>query len=101
MQSFTGISRNTESTSHMLSLTERDWEFQNNALWDTHKHTLLRHLAMQILYTQPSAVSQPSRLLYQPYIASIGFASPAIRLIFEPQPNAVGSRQEVTRLIGE
>ena len=36
MQYFTGISKNTQSKSHTLSLTERIWEFQNNALWDTH-----------------------------------------------------------------
>ena len=32
------ISRNTQSKSYMLSLTECVWEFQNNALWDTHKY---------------------------------------------------------------
>ena len=36
MQYFTGISRNTQSKSYMLPLTECDWDFQNNALWDTH-----------------------------------------------------------------
>ena len=35
MQFFTGISRNTQSKSDMLSLTECVWEFRNNALWDT------------------------------------------------------------------
>ena len=35
MQLITGISRNTQSKSYMLSLTECDWEFRNNALWDT------------------------------------------------------------------
>ena len=35
MQYFTGISRNTQSKSYMLSLTECVWKFQNNALWDT------------------------------------------------------------------
>ena len=41
MQFFTGISRNTQLTAYacyMLSLTECIWEFQNNALWDTHYH---------------------------------------------------------------
>ena len=33
---FAGISRNTQSKSYMLSLTECVWDFQNNALWDTH-----------------------------------------------------------------
>ena len=28
----------------MLSLTECVWEFQNNALWDTHQHALLTHV---------------------------------------------------------
>ena len=41
MQLFTGISRYTESKLYMLSLTECIWDFQNNALWDTHQHTLL------------------------------------------------------------
>ena len=40
MQNFTGISRNTRSKSYVLSLTECVWEFQNNALWDTHEHAL-------------------------------------------------------------
>ena len=36
MQFFAGISRNTQSKSYMLSLTQCVWDFQNNALWDTH-----------------------------------------------------------------
>ena len=36
MQSFTGNSENTQSKSYMLSLTEYLWEFQNDALLDTH-----------------------------------------------------------------
>ena len=36
MQFFFGISRNTQSKSYMLSLTECVWDFQNIALWDTH-----------------------------------------------------------------
>ena len=36
MQFFTGTSRNTQSKSYMLSLTECDRDFQNIALWDTH-----------------------------------------------------------------
>ena len=36
MQSFTGISKYTQSKSDMLSLTECVREFQNDALWDTH-----------------------------------------------------------------
>ena len=35
MQFFTGISRNTQSKSSMLSLTECVWNFQNDAFWDT------------------------------------------------------------------
>ena len=35
MQSFTGISRNTQSKSYMLSLTECIWDFQDKALLDT------------------------------------------------------------------
>ena len=34
-------SGNTPSESYMLSLTECVWDFQNNALWDTHQHALL------------------------------------------------------------
>ena len=34
MQFFTGVSRNTQSKSYTLSLTECLWEFQNIALWD-------------------------------------------------------------------
>ena len=33
---FSGISRNTQSKLYMLSLTECVWDFQNNALLDTH-----------------------------------------------------------------
>ena len=40
-QFFTRISRNNQSKSYMLSLTECVWEFGNNALWDTHEHALL------------------------------------------------------------
>ena len=36
MQFFTGISRNTQSKSYMLSLSECVWGFENDALWDTH-----------------------------------------------------------------
>ena len=32
MQLFTGIPKNTQSKSYMLSLTECVWDFQNNAL---------------------------------------------------------------------
>ena len=42
MQFFPGVSRNTRSKSYMPSLTECVWEFQNNALWDTHQHALLK-----------------------------------------------------------
>ena len=41
MQYFNGTSRNTQSKSYMLSLTECVWEFRNNALWDTDSHALL------------------------------------------------------------
>ena len=41
MQLITGISRNTQSKSYTLSLTERLWDFQNVPLWDAHKHVLL------------------------------------------------------------
>ena len=34
MHFFTGISRNTQSKSYMLSLTECVWKFRNNELWD-------------------------------------------------------------------
>ena len=36
MQFFTGITRNTQWKSYMLSLTEFVLEFHINALWDTH-----------------------------------------------------------------
>ena len=36
MQFLTGISRNIQSKLYMLSLTECNWDSQNNALWDTH-----------------------------------------------------------------
>ena len=32
---------NILSPNHMLSLTEFFWDFQNNALWDTHYHAQL------------------------------------------------------------
>ena len=41
IQFFTGISRNVQSKSYtMLTLMECVWDFQNNALWDTHWHAL-------------------------------------------------------------
>ena len=36
MQCSIVISRNTQSKSYMLSLSECVWEFRNNGLWDTH-----------------------------------------------------------------
>ena len=36
MQLFTGISKDTQSKSYTLSLTHGVWDFQNNALWDSH-----------------------------------------------------------------
>ena len=48
MKFFTGIFRNALSKPHMLSLTECVWEFQNNALWDTHQHDLLHPLNWMI-----------------------------------------------------
>ena len=45
---FTGISRNSQSNSYMLSLTECVWEFQNNALWGTHQHALLQQTLMHL-----------------------------------------------------
>ena len=35
MQLWGGIPRNTRSTSYVLSLTECEWELQNDALWET------------------------------------------------------------------
>ena len=48
MQFFPGISRNSQSKSQMLSLTECVWDIQNNALWDTHclLSELVTHLAI-------------------------------------------------------
>ena len=40
MQFFTGISRNTQAKSYLLSLTECVWVFQVNASWDTHLHAI-------------------------------------------------------------
>ena len=40
MQFFSGISKNTQSKSYMLSLAVRVLDFQNNALWDTHQYAL-------------------------------------------------------------
>ena len=34
-QFFIEISRNIQSKSYMVSVTECCWDFQNNALWDT------------------------------------------------------------------
>ena len=50
MQFFVGISRNTQSKSYMLSLTECVWNFQNNALRDTHEHALLLERVDQAVY---------------------------------------------------
>ena len=41
IQFFTVISRKTQSKLYILSFTECVWNFQNNALWDTHLHALL------------------------------------------------------------
>ena len=42
MQFSIGISRNTQSKSYMLSLTEYEWESQNDALCDILKHALFQ-----------------------------------------------------------
>ena len=41
-QFWTTIFRNTQSEYYASSLTEDAWEFQNNALWDT--HSLLKNV---------------------------------------------------------
>ena len=41
MQFSTGISRDTQSKSYMLSLAEYVWEIRINALWDTNQPALL------------------------------------------------------------
>ena len=53
MQFLTGISRNTQSKSYMLSLTVCVWEFQNSALWDTHEHALMIHQPYLICTERP------------------------------------------------
>ena len=34
----------------MLSLTESVWDFQNDALWDTHQHALLHQKLSDSIY---------------------------------------------------
>ena len=47
MQFLSGISRNTQSMSYMLSLTVCDWEFQNIALWDTNLYALMKMISFR------------------------------------------------------
>mgnify|MGYP001801524082 CR=1 FL=1 len=54
MQFFSRISRNTQSKSHMLTLTEYDWDLRNEALWDA------RQLACPI-----EKVAQTTHFQYQ------------------------------------
>ena len=42
MQFFTGVYKNTWSKSYMLSWIDWVWDFQNNVLWVTHRHTLFQ-----------------------------------------------------------
>ena len=44
----------------MLSLTEFVWEFQNNALWDTHQNALLKAMMPVFVLANGS-----STILYQ------------------------------------
>ena len=60
MQFFTGISRNNQSKSltNMLPLTKCVWDFQNNALWDTHENALLiGHVEMPSHYLSVPSIS--------------------------------------------
>ena len=58
MQLFTGISLNTQSKSYMISLTQCVWEFQNNALWDTHWHALWAYYFIhELLACFPNSVT--------------------------------------------
>ena len=42
VQFFIRISRNTQSHSYLLSMSECVWDFQNNAFWDIHQHALFQ-----------------------------------------------------------
>ena len=56
-QFFTGIFRNTQSKLYTQSLTEWDWDFQNNALWDTHTGMLCFIEFLQSLFIKLYLVS--------------------------------------------
>ena len=47
MQFLSGISRNTQSMSYMLSLTVCDWEYQNIAFWDTNLCALFKMISFR------------------------------------------------------
>ena len=59
IQFFTGISRNTQSKLYMLSLTECAWDFQNNALWDSHQHALFSVIITIYKYWYLTVYSAP------------------------------------------
>ena len=67
MQFFIAISRNTESKSYMLSLTECVWDFLNNALWDTHIHAL----SGLHLLEKGKTTHQPGISYYHEFINSV------------------------------
>ena len=66
-QFFTRISRNTQSKSYTLSLTECVWEVRNNALWDTHQHALFYSfsflcstvLMLSLIWPEPTGGKSP------------------------------------------
>ena len=52
MQFFTGISRNTQSKSYMLSLAECVLDFQNNAYRDNDDHALLFTFKAKVMHVE-------------------------------------------------
>ena len=71
MQVFTGVSRSTPyKVNSRLSLTECVWDCRNNALWDTHEHSLLQCIDTYIYDSKRSRIPLASTLMKMDQIDS-------------------------------
>ena len=67
MRFFNGISRNTQSKSYILSLTEWVQAFQCNALWDTHQHALFVGILIVIKLRQQTPTHGSAKVKFAPF----------------------------------
>ena len=96
---FTVIFRNTQSKSHMLSLTGCVWEFRNNALWDTHYHVILIVISINLnRWIDEYQQIKSAKIMEGSYRRGLNWESVRIlpNLLFSPGPftKGVGENQD-------